>query len=238
MSVFSQFQEIIERFCPATCLLCRAKCHLSERLCRGCINDLPANKFACFCCAESLSEESAEFLCGACQKGGRPFWRCIAPLVYQYPVAEMLQSLKYRQMLAYAAPLAKYLSEIVRQAYIYDRWPEVMIPMPLHTSRLNERGFNQAGVIARHLSSLLSIPVKHHLTNRVKPTPPLTNLSAKARKRVLSGVFDAGVVNFDHVVLIDDIMTSGASVEAVCRTLQKSGVRRIDVWCIARTSTH
>ena len=199
------------------------------------MGDLPKNNHACFCCAEPLLENTAGFLCGACQVGERPFWRSIVPLVYRYPVAEMLQALKYQQSLAYAVPLASVLVDAVKKAYVKDQWPEIMIPMPLHGSRLTERGYNQAGVISRHLSARLNIPVKYSLVRRIKPTPPLLHLSAKARRRVLSGCFTANATVFGHVVLVDDIMTSGASVEAVSKALKRVGVQRVDVWCVGRT---
>lgn len=208
---------------------------LSERICAGCTKELPKNSHACFCCAEPLAENTVDFLCGHCQQGRRPFWRCVAPLLYCYPVAEILQAMKYRQNLAYAVPLSRVLADAVKKTYEKDSWPEVMMPMPLHHSRLVERGYNQAGILVRHLSSLLNLPVEYTSVSRVKATPPLLHFSAKARRRVLAGSFSSNAMAFKHVALVDDIMTSGASVEAVSNVLKRAGVRRVDVWCVART---
>ena len=233
--MFNLFKKIITNNCKISCLLCKASCSFFAKLCTACISSVPANQHACFSCAEPLTVESTDLLCGLCQTKNRAFKRSIVPLIYQHPVAEMLQQLKYSQQLAYAVPLAHVLVKAICHRYQQDDFPEVIVPMPLHDKRLCERGYNQAGVIARHLSKKLSVPVKHRLVQRIKDTKPLLNLSAKARHRYMQGAFQAKQSKFKHIALVDDIITSTASAETVAKACQKKGIERIDLWAIART---
>ena len=168
-------------------------------------------------------------------KKKRSFQRTVAPLLYESSVAVMLQMLKYQKKLAYANPLAKILTSAVQQAYQEDQWPQVIVPMPLHTSKLYQRGYNQAGVIANHLSRHLLLSVDRSLVRRIKKTDSLAGQNSRERKRSLQGAFKVKVNGFDHIALVDDIVTSTASAEAAARVLQQSGISRIDVWSIART---
>lgn len=235
MTVFNVFKKIITNSCKISCLLCKASCRFSTKLCTNCITSLPDNHSACFGCAEPLVIQDKNLLCGICQQNKRSFQRSIAPLVYQYPVAEMLQKLKYSQGLAYAAPLAHVLAKAITHHYTKDTLPEIIVPMPLHNKRLYERGYNQAGIIARHLSKNLAIPVRHHLARRIKNTKPLLSLSAKARYRYLQGSFQINCSSFKHIALVDDIITSTASAEIMAKACKNVGIERIDMWAVART---
>ncbi len=217
----------------STCLLCRGISAFSERICSGCMNDLPKNNNACYCCAEPM--QNNDFLCGQCQQKERPFFRSVVPYLYEFPVAEMLKALKYKQNLTYALPLSVFLSRHIQTAYEEDVLPDVIIPMPLHRTRLVSRGYNQAGVLAKKIAQQLSLPLDTNLVKRIKNTPPLLEINAKNRKIVLKSAFFVQKNTYNRVALVDDIVTSGASIESVTDALKKSGIERVDIWCVART---
>ena len=233
--LYSRIGKHLEKSCSISCFLCQDACSLHARLCNQCLAELPVNCFSCFCCAEPLEKDDRQFFCGTCQQNRRSFWRTVAPLLYESSVAVMLKMLKYQKKLAYANPLAKVLTSAVQSAYQEDQWPQAMVPMPLHAGKLYQRGYNQAGVIANHLSRHLSLPVDRSLIRRIKETDSLAGQSSKERRRSLQGAFKVKVNGFDHIALIDDIVTSTASAEAAAGVLRQSGISRVDVWSIART---
>ena len=114
--------------------------------------------------------------------------------------------------------------------------PDLLIPVPLHASRLRERGYNQALELARPLAQALTIPLRHDVLLRTRATLAQANLDAKARRKNLRGAF-AIVENAalpQHVVIVDDVMTTGATLRECARVLLRAGVSRVDVWALAR----
>lgn len=113
--------------------------------------------------------------------------------------------------------------------------PELIIPVPLHTSRYRERGYNQSLEIARTLSSRIAVPVDYRSCIRTHATQPQTELTAKERRRNMKRAFTlAKPVNASHVAILDDVATTGATVNELAKALRKAGVKRIDVWVCAR----
>jgi ComF family protein len=114
--------------------------------------------------------------------------------------------------------------------------PQVIVPVPLHRSRLRQRGYNQALELARPLTQALGVPLRRDLLWRTRSTHAQTELGALARRRNVRGAFD--VRNVDslpaHVALFDDVMTTGATLIECARVLRRAGVQRVDVWALAR----
>ncbi|WP_054775018.1 ComF family protein [Methylogaea oryzae] len=107
--------------------------------------------------------------------------------------------------------------------------------MPLHPKRYTERGFNQSLELARLLSQRLGIPLDARHCRRIRTTPPQSRLTALQRRRNLRGAFHIkGAIQADHIAILDDIVTTGATVGALARALRQAGVKRIDIWCCAR----
>ena len=114
--------------------------------------------------------------------------------------------------------------------------PQALVPVPLHPARLRQRGYDQALELARRLARLGGLPVRADALRRVRATAAQTRLDAAARQRNLQAAFAvrAGVTLPAHVALVDDVMTTGATLHACARVLLAAGVRRVDAWCIAR----
>lgn len=151
---------------------------------------------------------------------------------YRFPVAAVLQRYKYSGFLAVAELMGGLLA---RRLQGLPR-PDILIPMPLHPTRLQERGFNQAAEIARVVAGALDIPLESRACSRTRPTKPQTGLDLKERTRNMRGVFACRQNLTDkHVALLDDVMTTGASLDALARTVRDAGAARIDCWVVART---
>ncbi len=209
------------------CVLCGGLAD-GTMLCAPCLASLPrASVAACPRCGVP----SGGALCGACLRDPPAFDRTVAALVYEFPVDKLVQALKYGQRLALARLLGLLLAERVAGA----PRPDVLIPMPLHPARLAERGFNQALEIGRVLSRRLGLPLKPTLAARQRDTAVQAALPLNARRRNVKGAFVCTTgVRERHVALVDDVMTSGATVNELAQAARAAGAREVSVWVVAR----
>ena len=113
--------------------------------------------------------------------------------------------------------------------------PEVLLPVPLHWWRQWQRGYNQSALIGRTLSRELGIPMDENLLKRCKATPPQSRLDRRTRKKNLRNAFSLNEHHYRHVALLDDVVTTGATAEAITRALMRSGVETVEIWAICRT---
>ncbi len=212
---------------------------LNNVLCTDCLSDLPWNKACCQVCALPLAQDVSPqggAICGQCLRKPPPYHRALATFSYRDPVSHIVHGLKFGQRLYYGRFLGDALAETVAQA---DNLivPDLLIPVPLHRKRMNERGYNQAYEIARPVAQLLGCPITKGVVIRVGETKEQSQLNALQRRRNLKNVFTVvGSVKGLHVVIIDDVMTTGATVGELARVLISAGVRRIDVWLAARAA--
>ncbi len=213
------------------CFLCAAHCDGCESLCPACLGDLLLNTHACPGCARP---GSAARICAACQK--HPWAhidkaRCL--FQYHYPLNHLIQDLKFKQ----GIDLANYLGTLVAGAYVSEltAQPDCILPVPLHFSRLIARGYNQSVELARHLARKLNVPLDTVSCKRIRATAPQTNLPAKKRRSNVHKAFSVRKsIAYDHVLLVDDVITTGSTVNELARVLHLAGVRRIDVLACAR----
>ena len=227
-------QRLLRVVLPLHCLLCGTAGSDGRDLCTGCAGDLAANQPCCPACALPL--ESAAPLCGACVRKPPPVTRAWVPFRYGHPLDLLETRFKFAGDLAAGRVLAGLLAERAR----HDRpaMPDLIVPVPLHVSRLRERGYNQALELARPLARTLGVPLRHDLLLRRRATAPQTGLDARARRRNLAGAFELAATNAlplpPHVVLFDDVMTTGATLREGARLLRAGGATRVDVWALAR----
>lgn len=217
---------------PAHCLLCGQHSDLPRDLCSACAADLPRNHICCPRCALPLQMLAP--LCGECLHREPPFTATSAPFVYAQPLDLLMTKLKFGRSLAAGRVLSELWITALRETP--PPKPLLLIPVPLHASRLRERGYNQALELARPLARALAIPLRHDVLLRTRATPAQANLDAKARRQNLRGAFSI-VENAalpEHVAIVDDVMTTGATLRECARTLCRAGVARVDVWALAR----
>ena len=223
---------------PARCLVCAEAGEEARDLCRACSRVLPWNHDACLRCALPLpppmdaSTTDAPLVCGQCLRRPPPLQAVHAACLYDFPVDRLLPRFKFHQDLAAGRLLARLLAEACAEA----PRPQALVPVPLHRARLRRRGYDQALELARPLAQALDLPLRQRLLQRVRATAAQSELSAAARRRNLRGAFVvAPVVTLPaHVVLVDDVMTTGATLHAAARALRRAGVARVDAWVCAR----
>ncbi|MFC3550789.1 ComF family protein [Lysobacter cavernae] len=215
---------------PPHCLLCGERGHAGLDLCPACRAELPWQCHACAHCALPLAV--AAEACGDCLQRPPPQANTRAAFVYRAPLDRLLPRAKFHGDLASARLLAQLMAPALAGA---DR-PQALLPVPLHPGRLRRRGYDQALELARPLAQQLGLPLRDDLLQRVRATAPQSRLDAGQRQRNLRGAFavrtGAGLPT--HVAVVDDVMTTGATVQAAARALRHAGVARVDVWVCAR----
>lgn len=233
--LWTKFTQSLLPF-PRFCLLCASPCEGRRDLCGQCLADLPWNIQSCSVCALPLA--SSQKICGACL-ASPPAFECRAVFRYAFPMDRLLARLKYHGHLTPARVLGELLAEFL----IEDDTPrpDLLLPVPLHDERLRERGYNQATELARPLARALGLPLEHRLITRVKATAMQKGLSADERERNLRRAFSIDQERYralgspKSVAIIDDVVTTGATIEALARVLREAGVEQVQVWALART---
>lgn len=157
------------------------------------------------------------------------FVRARSAAVYEGPVREAVHALKFARQRRLAEPLGELMAEVaVRDALLSES--HVVVPVPLHRTRMRERGFNQAELLARPVARRLGVPVKPMLLHRVGDTPPQSTLSASARRTNIAGSFIVGEsVGPVAVLLVDDVLSTGSTVSECARVLTAAGVSQVTV---------
>ncbi|HMN44686.1 MAG TPA: ComF family protein [Povalibacter sp.] len=220
----------------ATCVLCSARgASPALDLCADCRADLPVNDDACARCAEPLARRISRspLICGACLRHPPRFDATLCALRYAYPVDQMVQRLKYGGAVAYGRVLGELLADRVRTRRA--ALPDCIVPMPLAQSRFRARGYNQAIEVAAVLERRLSVPVRTDLVERIRHTREQAELDRTQRRRNVRGAFALREkLPGQHIAIIDDVVTTGSTVNELARVLKRAGARRVDVWAVAR----
>lgn len=219
---------VIDTLLPQDCFLCGAVT-AGAAICPACDAQLPRlPAAACPVCAVPTASGA---LCGRCQQHSPSFDASLALFEFAFPVDAMVHALKYRHRLALAGYFAAAMARCRLPATI-----DVVVPMPLHVRRLAERGFNQAVEIARPLARSLGVGLDVASVARVRDTAPQAGLAREDRLRNMRGAF-ASAARFDgmSVLVVDDVMTTGASLDALAALLKARGAARVCNLVVART---
>ena len=220
---------------PARCLICGESAEDARDLCRACAAALPWNQVACDRCALPLA---APGTCGACLRRPPPLAAVHAACRYGFPLDRLLLRFKFHHDLT----AGRLLSQLMAESCTPLPRPDAVIPIPLHRARLRHRGYDQALELARPLARALSLPLLDNALLRVRATRAQSELDAATRRRNLRNAFAVDVpavlrarqVLPRHVVLVDDVMTTGATLHAAATALLRVGVQRVDAWVCAR----
>lgn len=229
MPALAGFGKRLGSLLPAQdCLLCGTDSG-HRLLCRDCEADLPSLTPGCPICADAAPKGTP---CGHCLAHPPHFDRTVALWTYAFPVDQLVQALKYGHQLA----VGRFLGEALLKALPADRpWPDLLLPVPLSAGHLKARGFNQAVEIARPLTRTLGVPLALDVCIRSQETAPQASLPWKARQKNVRGAFECQVdLTGKHVAVIDDVMTTGATLNELARTLKKHGAASVTNWVCAR----
>lgn len=217
------------------CLLCDDPAEQPYPLCIACEQELPWLGDQCQRCALPLP--MAGLTCAQCCRRLPAFEQVIALWHFGFPVDTLVSRFKHNRQW----PLGRLMAELLGHGLLYRfaeglPRPDLLLPVPLARRRLRERGFNQAGMLGRWLSSQLGLCCDERLLVRTRETPAQQQLDARARRRNLRQAFAIrGEVKGMHIAIIDDVLTTGATAQAIAEVLGKAGARRVDVYCLART---
>ena len=209
-------------------MLCGAQSG-SKGICSPCELQLPHQTLQC--CPNCAIPVTQHETCGQCLKHPPAFTHTLAAFTYEFPVSSLVHSLKYGGNLTLASILAEPLVILASK----HRKPDLLIPMPLHRNRLRTRGFNQSMEIARDISRKLDIPILDYGYERVLDTPPQAELNLKQRADNIRGAFACTLdLTGLHIAIVDDVMTSGATINELSKTLCAQGAESVSAWVVAR----
>ena len=212
------------------CFLCSEK-NAGSVICKRCIQALPrVPEWLCSHCSEPLPW-GEKGLCVSCKKQAPDFDQTWVGLSYEYPVTVLVRELKYRSGLFLVPELVSVLYEALNKTDL----PQAILAMPQSKQRWRSRGYNQALELARPIAKLMQLPLIQGVY-RVQDRPAQASLGAAERKKNLIHAFQGlKKLYWDHVAVIDDVMTTGATLSAVAKTLKQAGVTRVTAWVLART---
>lgn len=214
---------------PSICMLCKQFHKNRHAVCDFCIELIPSINYKCSQCAYPLP--TTQFLlCGACIKKPPHFDRSYIAFPYEEPLRGLLQEFKYQKGLYLSSLLCKLMLKALNQTDA-----QCLIPVPMHPIRLKQRGYNQALVLTKLLAKKLELPYDFQSCQKIVNTPPQASLDSKQRHKNLLNVFQVSDIPYEHVILVDDLLTTGATANELALTLKRKGVRRVDLWCCART---
>lgn len=231
--VTHRLAELYSKLLPIPCFLC-GEFSQQEALCKACIEDLPWLEQCCQRCALPLNENG---ICGQCLIQPPPQHASLALFRYETPINHCIAAFKFHQQLVFTQLFARLMAEKLQQQD--NALPEVLIPVPLHPSRLRRRGYNQSAQLADILARQLNLKVDKTSLIRQRNTVPQIGMSGKERKRNVKRAFSlCKKLPYKQVALIDDVYTTGHTVAEACRCLQQNGVETVEVWTIARAIRH
>jgi len=219
--------KFVQRLVAPDCLLCAGPA-ADGPLCAACDADLP--RLAALHCDICALPVTLGTRCGGCLSHPPAYDHVCAPFLYDFPVDALIQALKYRGQLAIAALLGDAVAACL------DERPDVIVPMPLADARLTERSFNQAQEIARRIASKTGLPLSPRACRKVRDTAPQAALPWKERAKNVRKAF---VCDEDftgrHVAVVDDVMTTGATLNEIARNIKQAGAVRVTGLVVART---
>ena len=217
---------------PGGCWVCLG--WSSARICADCRRAFARPLPRCSGCALLLPPGAHSNLCGHCLREPLGLAHCLAAVDYQAPWDSLLQALKYRGELGAAVALAELLPEPPPG----PPRPQALLPVPQHEARLRARGHNPAEQLAMALGRRLNLPVQSDWLLRLRDTPSQTKLDRPQRQANLRGAFAVAAgapVRGGHWVIVDDVLTTGATVAALAQELQRHGAASVQAWVVART---
>lgn len=203
-------------------------------LCQPCHKALKKTGSHCYCCARQFANAELNLqLCGDCLNQHPAFDRTYAPYIHQGAMRYLINQCKFKGAYKHSRLLGSLLANYLLKQV--DTFPELIIPVPLHPKRYQQRGFNQTLEIAKVIAQTLEIPIDNSCCQHVKNTPHQISLSAKQRRINIKNSFQlTNHPSANHVAILDDVITTGATANELAKALRVAGVSQIDIWVCAR----
>ena len=239
-TVFQIAEKLVDLFwqiiCPPHCVICEKVLKLNKFICVECRTKLPfVEDMYCLKCGKPVGDDRE--YCTDCKKREHYFTRGVSVWSYSPMLKKSLYRFKYNNKRYYAK---YYTDEIVkRYSRLITQWGvDIIIPVPLYKKKKRRRGYNQAEILANELSSRISIPLDCRIVTRIRDTLPQKMLNDMERQKNLKGAFkiNKSVIELKKILLIDDIFTTGSTVDEIARVLLEAGANSVYVvtLCIGR----
>ena len=233
--------RILKIFLPPRCIKCGAILSDDDGLCPECFNQLNfITAPYCYKCGhpfeEVVNKKSQKLLCGRCSKKQKtPFRLNRSALIYDDISKDLILALKFMDKTENAKVLAKWLN--IAGKDIWKEGVDILVPIPLHYTRLVKRKYNQSALLAKELSKLCHVPVDYTSVIKHKATKPQVAFSGKERIQNVKGVFSVkhqDKIKGKRVVLIDDVMTTGSTLKECALAIKAAGAKSVDTLTVAR----
>lgn len=228
---------LLESLFPPRCLICSHTPEQGQCICESCRDELPENAHYCKRCALPLLAPSSGYsLCGRCIKKFPSFDYALSPWRYEQAVIGLVQQMKFNDKVSFARALGQLLCTYYRRAVpTAFGAPDSILPVPLHPSRLRQRGYNQSIELSRALAHGIQVPIDVDGVRRIRKTPAQMGLNARFRVSNIRGAFRAmRTYEGEHVLIVDDVMTTGSTVDELAGVLKAEGACTVGVLCLAR----
>lgn len=213
---------------PQDCVLCGDRA--PSLVCSACTNDLPVAPAGCALCAAASTDGE---ICGDCLRELPQFDTTLSAFRYDFPLDRLIHAYKFNANLALTSLFAAALA--ARARIRGNAMPGVIVPVPLAKKRLAERGFNQSALIASQVAATLGVSCESFHLLKTRETVPQVGLDREARRKNVKGAFACNVsLNGQTVAIVDDVMTTGATLSEAARVLKVQGAARVEAWVIAR----
>ena len=211
------------------CLLCHIPHRDRFAVCARCDQSLLMLGPSCQTCASPIPDSTVAW-CGACCFEKPSIDHVYTVYRFEEPLRTVLHEFKYHEGLY----LTSYLSKLMQQALPNAYTTECLIPVPMHPKQLKLRGFNQSILLAKYLSSQINYPVDLQCCKKIINTPKQATLDAKTRRQNLENAFYISAIPYQHVTLVDDLITTGSTANEIAKRLKQAGARRVDLICCAK----
>lgn len=225
---------ILDLLYPRRCPICDRVTGRKDSVCAECENRVrKVSEPSCKKCGKPIQDSRREY-CFDCEKKKHFFVQGKALWVYEKKVKESVYRFKYQNKREYGRIYAKEIAEKYGE-WIRSKGIQAIVPVPLHKNRRRQRGYNQAEILARELGRCLKIPVRTDILFRVRDTNPQKTLSDTERKNNLKKAFKStgSIVQLDHILIVDDIYTTGSTLDAAALALLDAGVKEVYTCCIS-----
>jgi len=233
------FAAAIDQLFPPLCHVCRTYIPSAGKLhiCHGCrelIQKITAP--LCVVCGVPFAGAGKDHVCGECMTSSPLFDAARAALVYEGSGRDLIHAFKYRNKTHLRRPLALLALESLSE-FIRTRQPDLIMPVPLHRKKLSSRGYNQSVLLGEIFSQQLKVPMERCNLQRIRWTEPQVNLAASDRRANVKGAFtvrESVLVRDRRILLVDDVLTTGSTVEECGRVLKAAGAADVTVVTVAR----
>lgn len=221
-------KSITQAFSPRIhCLICHVK--TPQVVCEACLQHLTTLGHKCTTCARPLSIPT-DTICGHCIKHKPALDGILTVYAYTAPLRFLIHEFKYREGYFLTKTLTKMLLDALPKDYMTD----CIVPVPMHTQRLRERGFDHTLWLARAVSRHVPFHLETNLCKKTNHTTNSAQLNAEQRKKNTQDAYQVQPSRYQHVTLLDDLTTTGETANTLARLLKKNGAQTVMLWCCAR----